>query len=291
VTLARFRLLVTAAVVCLFAIVVTGATVRLTSSGLGCEHWPGCEAGHPLPEQGYHSYIEFGNRVVSGLTLLFTVGVAAMAFFVETTRRQRQLSVAIAVLTFLQAPLGAITVYFHLNPWLVMTHFLVSIAALAVGVVLVLGLWPERTRPVEVAQHLSVTGFLVAATALAVIVTGTFATASGPHPGDSRHIHRLGKLTTAVPVHAAVTALFIALVAAALMALIPLRREHRRAFHTTLRLVAVLAAQAILGLVQYHEHLPWGLVLLHVGLATALWTGSVALAATLWRAPAPTNAA
>jgi cytochrome c oxidase assembly protein subunit 15 len=282
VTLARFRLLVTAAVVCLFAIVVTGATVRLTSSGLGCASWPGCQAGHPLPERGYHSYIEFGNRVVSGLTLLFTIGVAAMAFFVETTRRQRQLSVGIAVLTFLQAPLGAITVYFHLNPWLVMAHFLVSIAALAVGVVLVLGLWPEPARG-EPTQYLSLTGFLVTATALAVIVTGTFATASGPHPGDSRHIHRLGKLTTAVPVHAAVTAIFITLVAVALLALVPLRREQRRAFHTTLRLVAVLVAQAITGLVQYREHLPWGLVLLHVALATALWTGSVALAATLWR--------
>src|SRR6476646_8041717 len=102
---ATFRRLAFTSAAWLWLIVVTGATVRLTASGLGCEHWPGCEAGHPLPERGYHSYIEFGNRVVSGLTLLFTVGVAAMAFFVETTRRQRQLSVAIAVLTFLQAPL------------------------------------------------------------------------------------------------------------------------------------------------------------------------------------------
>jgi cytochrome c oxidase assembly protein subunit 15 len=283
VTLARFRLLTTAAVVCLFAIVVTGATVRLTASGLGCAHWPGCEAGHPLPERGYHSYIEFGNRVVSGLTVAFTLAVAFMAWRLPTTRRQRRLAAAVALLTVLQAPLGAITVYFHLNPWLVMTHFLVSIAALAAGVVLVLGLWPEEEHaPPE--RHLSWTALALAAVGLVVIVTGTFATASGPHPGDSRHIHRLGKLTTAVPLHAGVTALYLALVAAALMALVPLRRTQRRAFHTILRLVAVLVAQSVLGLVQYHEHLPWGLVLLHVALATALWTGSVALATTLWRA-------
>jgi cytochrome c oxidase assembly protein subunit 15 len=289
-TLARFRILVTAAVVCLFAIVVTGATVRLTASGLGCEHWPGCSAGQPLPEKGYHSYIEFGNRVVSGLTLLFTLGVVATAWLVPATRRQRWLGVAIAVGTTLQVPLGAITVYFHLNPWLVMTHFLVSIATLAFGVVLVLDLWPEVPLP-ELPRQLSMTGLALAGMALLVIVSGTFATAAGPHPGNSGKMERLGKLTTAVPIHAVATGVFLALVGACLLALVPERRRARRGYHTLLRLLAVLVAQSILGLVQYHEHLPWWLVLIHVALATALWTGSVALAATLWRAPARANAA
>jgi cytochrome c oxidase assembly protein subunit 15 len=290
VTFARFRLLATAAVVCLFAIVVTGATVRLTASGLGCEHWPGCAAGHPLPEKGYHSYIEFGNRVVSGLTLLFTLAVVAMAWFVPATRKQRWLGVAIAVGTTLQVPLGAITVYFHLNPWLVMTHFLVSIATLAFGVVFVLDLWPEATRP-DVPSQLSWTGLALAGAALLVIVTGTLATAAGPHPGNSGTMERLGKLTTAVPIHATATAIFLALVAACLLALLPERSRMRRGYHTLLRLLAVLVAQSILGLVQYHEHLPWWLVLIHVALATALWTGSVALAATLWRPRSAVNAA
>jgi cytochrome c oxidase assembly protein subunit 15 len=290
VTLARFRLLVTAAVVCLFAIVVTGATVRLTASGLGCEHWPGCSAGHPLPEKGYHSYIEFGNRVVSGLTLLFTLGVVATAWLVPATRRQRWLGVAIAVGTTLQVPLGAITVYFHLNPWLVMTHFLVSIATLAFGVVLVLDLWPEVPRP-ELPHQLSVTGLALAGAALLVIVSGTLATAAGPHPGNSGKMERLGKLTTAVPIHAVATGFFLALVGACLLALMPERRRARRGYHTLLRLLAVLVAQSVLGLVQYHEHLPWWLVLIHVALATALWTGSVALAATLWRPRDVANAA
>jgi cytochrome c oxidase assembly protein subunit 15 len=164
----------------------------------------------------------------------------------------------------------------------VMSHFLVSIATLAFGVALVLDLWPEA-RPAETTRQLSTLALLTAGAALTVIVTGTFATAAGPHPGNKGDMERLGKLTTAVPVHAAATFVLIVLVVYCLGALIPERRQARRAFHTLLRLIAVLTAQAILGLVQYHEHLPWWLVLIHVTLATALWTGSVALAVTLWR--------
>jgi cytochrome c oxidase assembly protein subunit 15 len=127
--------------------------------------------------------------------------------------------------------------------------------------------------------------------ALLVIVSGTFATAAGPHPGNSGKMERLGKLTTAVPIHAVATGVFLALVGACLLALVPERRRARRGYHTLLRLLAVLVAQSILGLVQYHEHLPWWLVLIHVALATALWTGSVALAATLWRPREAPNAA
>ena len=67
------------AVGCLVLIVATGATVRLTGSGLGCQHWPGCQAGDPLPKKGYHSYVEFSNRVVAFFTVLTTLVLAAAA--------------------------------------------------------------------------------------------------------------------------------------------------------------------------------------------------------------------
>src|SRR5712691_2184957 len=107
-----FRRLALGSAAWLWLIVVTGATVRLTASGLGCEHWPGCTAGNPFPSKSYHSFIEFGNRIVSFLTILATF-----------------------VGTLAQAPLGAITVYAGLNPWLVMSHFLLALAVLAAGVV------------------------------------------------------------------------------------------------------------------------------------------------------------
>ncbi|MGZ4318108.1 MAG: COX15/CtaA family protein [Gaiellaceae bacterium] len=58
-----------ASVGALWLIILTGAAVRLTDSGLGCRHWPGCEPGHPLPEKSYHAFIEFGNRVIGGVTI------------------------------------------------------------------------------------------------------------------------------------------------------------------------------------------------------------------------------
>src|SRR3989441_8442879 len=67
------RLLTLTNAVMLVLIVSTGATVRLTGSGLGCEHWPGCQPGNPFPEKGYHSYIEFGNRMVAGTTIVLTL--------------------------------------------------------------------------------------------------------------------------------------------------------------------------------------------------------------------------
>src|ERR1700675_1560504 len=75
---ALFRKLALLAAGMLYLIVVTGATVRLTASGLGCDHWPGCSAGQPFPEKGYHSYIEFGNRLVGGIAIVATL-VAALA--------------------------------------------------------------------------------------------------------------------------------------------------------------------------------------------------------------------
>ena len=62
-----FRLLATASAFALYVIIVSGATVRLTGSGLGCEGWPGCTPGAVFPEKDYHSFVEFGNRVVSAL--------------------------------------------------------------------------------------------------------------------------------------------------------------------------------------------------------------------------------
>src|SRR5215467_1915749 len=115
-----FAWLASASAVSLYLILVTGATVRLTASGLGCDNWPGCQAGQPFPEKGYHSYIEFSNRLVGGLTIALTLVAALGAWrtrgLEKTTRR---LALAVFLGTLAQAPLGYFTVRFHLNPYLV----------------------------------------------------------------------------------------------------------------------------------------------------------------------------
>ena len=67
-----------AALGALFLIVVSGATVRLTGSGLGCENWPRC-GETLLPPKDYNAYVEFGNRVMGfavGITTLIAAGAA-----------------------------------------------------------------------------------------------------------------------------------------------------------------------------------------------------------------------
>src|SRR5947209_14471850 len=132
VLFARFAL---AAAAALYVIVVTGATVRLTASGLGCEHWPGCQAGQPFPEKGFHSYIEFGNRLVGGIAIVATLVAALAALRARLPVYARRTAVAVFLGTLAQAPLGYLTVKFHLNPYLVMSHFLLSALVLGGAVV------------------------------------------------------------------------------------------------------------------------------------------------------------
>src|SRR5205809_6891495 len=80
----------------LWLIMVTGAAVRLTDSGLGCRHWPGCEKGHPLPAKDYHAFIEFGNRVVGGVTILLVLLTALAATRTPAlSTRARRLALAV----------------------------------------------------------------------------------------------------------------------------------------------------------------------------------------------------
>src|SRR5262245_21901716 len=68
-----FRRIAVANLVMLVVIVATGATVRLTGSGLGCRHWPGCQPGDPFPKKGFNSDVEFSNRLVAALTIVVTL--------------------------------------------------------------------------------------------------------------------------------------------------------------------------------------------------------------------------
>src|SRR3954468_4347209 len=204
----RFRELAIAGAAMLLVVVATGATVRLTASGLGCEHWPGCQPGQPFPEKGFHSYVEFGNRLVAFVTILATLVVGIASVFVAGVPRWTKV---LAWLTFAgtlaQAPLGAITVYYHLNPWLVLSHFLLSLAVLAAGVGLGLETLGEHRRPL-VSGRLRAVSVLFGAALATMVISGTTATASGPHPGSREGVRRLGSFLTAVQIHVRATAVF-----------------------------------------------------------------------------------
>jgi len=290
VTPTRFRRLAVAAAFSLWLIVATGATVRLTGSGLGCEGWPGCTPGAVFPEKDYHSFVEFGNRMVSILPIVLSLATAIGSHVVRGLPRWARASAwAAAVGTLAQAPLGLLTVRLDLHPIAVMTHFLLAIAVLAAAVVVAV-----ESRRLEIGaaapfvpDWVRRTALAFGTLALALVVSGTFVTAGGPHAGDPDVVERFGNLQDAIWVHVRVTAVFgIALVGLVWY----LRRTPAR--NVAYVLLGVVVVQAIVGEVQWRNALPWWLVLIHVGLAAAVWAVTVWLVALLWRpsadGPAPT---
>ncbi len=281
---AGFQRLAIASAGALYIIVVTGALVRLTASGLGCDNWPGCQQGSFFPEQSYHGAIEFSNRAVA----LFPIGLSlATAWFARRVEGVPRWAVWLAwgVLagTVAQAPLGLVTIKTGLNPLMVMTHFLLALVVLAGAVVVALAPWRAVDEP-ALPDWVRRVGLVMAGAALALVVSGAVATAAGPHPGDSAKVDRIWSLHSAVYVHVRATAIFGTLFLVLLGWLFSRRAQLPRLFRAALVLLGVLLVQMIVGEIQYRTHLPWGVVLVHVALAGAVWAGSVAFVTLLWRA-------
>src|SRR3954451_16534994 len=81
-----FRRLAVVAAVAMGAIVISGAAVRLTGSGLGCPSWPRCTETSVVAPASYHALVEFVNRVVTSVVGVF-VGVVAVAALLRRPRR------------------------------------------------------------------------------------------------------------------------------------------------------------------------------------------------------------
>jgi cytochrome c oxidase assembly protein subunit 15 len=287
-TPARLLPLTLGGVATLWLIVVTGAAVRLTDSGLGCRHWPGCEAGHPLPAKSGHAFIEFGNRLFGALTIATTLLVWLAARRTPVLpRRLERLSLVVFLGTLLQAPIGLLAVASDLRWPIVMLHLLLSIALLGGATLLALEVRSVQVGRVEplVPLELRRLGLAFVTACFVLIVSGSFATAAGPHSGGGKaeDIDRLGRLEPVVYVHGAVVGIFLITFLFSLGYLAARRDRSPRLFALAIGVFVVLLAQMGLGELQWRTHLPWGLVLVHVFLAATVWIGTVALATLFWR--------
>jgi cytochrome c oxidase assembly protein subunit 15 len=172
-----------------------------------------------------------------------------------------------------------------------MAHFLLGLAALGLAVLAAIEAWilvEGRAEPVGPRWLRQIVVWLGLPACVALVVTGAVATASGPHPGASEDVERLGlAIRDTVYVHVRAAALFGIGVLVVGWFLVRLRHRYRGVFLVWAALLGVLVAQAILGEIQYRSALPWGLVLVHVALAAAIWALTVAIAYVLWRPPAP----
>lgn len=285
-----FRRLSSLSLGAMFIVVTSGAFVRLTGSGLGCENWPRC-GDTPYPQQGFHAFVEFGNRVVAAIGILLTIVTWLAARRTQGVPRFVRLAALGAVLgAVAQIPLGGITVLLDLHPLAVMSHFLLALVVVALAVVVAVEAWSvERGLGMPVASLWirRAVVWLGLPLCAALVVTGAVATASGPHPGADTNVERLGLgIVDTVYWHVRVAAVFGICVLVLGGLLYRSRREAPGVFGVWMALLGVLVAQAVVGEVQYRNALPWGLVLAHVLLAATIWTLSVALALVLYRPPA-----
>jgi cytochrome c oxidase assembly protein subunit 15 len=282
-TPARIFPLVLAQLGALWLIVGTGAAVRLTDSGLGCRHWPGCEEGQPLPAKNAHAFIEFGNRLVGGITIAVTlITWLAVRRSHSLPKWAPRLALAVFLGTLAQAPIGLLAVASDLRWPIVMVHLLLSIALLAGATVLALEVRSAVVGRVDplVPLELRRLGIAFVAAGFLLIVSGSLATAAGPHSGGGAvdKIDRLGRLEPIVYAHGAVVGLFLLTFLFSLGYLAAQRTRTPRLFVFGAVVFALLLAQMGLGELQWRTHLPWGLVLAHVFLAATVWVGTVALA-------------
>lgn len=272
----------------LWLIVGTGAAVRLTDSGLGCRHWPGCEAGHPLPAKNAHAFVEFGNRLVGAITIAVTLLTwLALRRTPSLPRWAPKLALAVFLGTLAQAPIGLLAIASGLRWPIVMVHLLLSIALLAGATVLALEVRRGAVGAVAplVPVELRRLGIAFVAAGFLLIVSGSLATAAGPHSGGGAadKIDRFGRLEPVVYAHGAVVGLFLITFLFSLGYLAAQRRRSPRLFAFGAVVFALLLTQMGLGEIQWRTHLPWGLVLAHVFLAATVWVGTVALATLFLR--------
>ncbi len=268
------------------AIIVTGAVVRLTGSGLGCPTWPQCVEGSYTPtarqEEAFHKYIEFGNRLLTFVVVIIAIAVLVAVLMNARSRKrsvipQRPAIIILAIIPFIgtaaQAVLGGVTVLTGLDPLIVSAHFLLSMVLVTAAVVLVARSGDLGDQPVI---HLTpkpvrfLTWLLVSVAAL-VVVLGVITTGSGPHSGDAQSEARFSFDPQTVSwLHADAVFLFIGLLIGLIVSLMLFKRTGSMRKRTLL-LIALTLTQGGIGYIQYFTGLPSALVAVHVLGAVLTW--------------------
>ena len=278
------------ALAALALIVLTGAGVRLTGSGLGCPDWPKCY-GQSVPPLDTHAVIEYGNRVLTGFVGLAVIAASVLAWFRVPFRGHLALFGALLPLGVIgQAILGALVVKYHLAPGLVMSHFILSMLLLDAAFALA---WCSRYEPWERRRSDDRLGVWAVRGLIPLgqltILAGTIATASGPHAGAhaGQLVHRFtfegtGTLEWVVQRHSAIAA-FFGLAAIGVWFLLRRPGGDGRATRPLSAVIGLLALQGAVGGLQWALELPGELVWVHVALATVTWLAMLWTVATAGR--------
>jgi cytochrome c oxidase assembly protein subunit 15 len=281
-----------AALTTLVLIVLSGAGVRLTGSGLGCPSWPDCR-GTFLPELSSHVWIEYGNRLFSSVVGVACIAAGTLVFRVRPRRPDLvRPALVLAGGVVAQGLLGGLTVALDLSWPVVIAHYLLSMTLLLAAAILV---WRVRGGVVSANdRYVTIATRALVIYGALVIIAGTFATAAGPHAGGAGTgdvVERLdafgaGTLKTLIHLHGHMaTAMGVA--AVALWGVARVRRAGAGLMWPLTIVCLLLAAQGVIGLIQYHNALPAAVVWVHASLPALLWACLV----WSWQAAGPFAAA
>lgn len=277
-----YRRITWVALALLVLIVVTGASVRLTGSGLGCTDWPNCTEERFVAPMELHPMVEFVNRLVTGLVSA-AVALAVLGSLRRAPRRRdlTWLSLGLVGGVIAQILVGRVVVVSHLNPWWVQAHMVVSLVLIADAILLAhrAGLPDDRAVRPAVTPALLRWGWVMTATVTVVLLTGTLVTGSGPHSGHNEEdvtlIRRLPiEVADAAQVHGVTVMVFLAVT---VWVLVQVRRHHGPGALrvATDLLLTVLVLQAAVGYAQYFNDVPPLLVGLHVFGACLVWCATL----------------
>ena len=287
---AAYRRITFWTIVALGAIVLTGVSVRLTGSGLGCPDWPSCDDQFfPTEENQYHAWIEFGNRLVTGVVSVAVV-LAVLGSLWRVPRRNDLVwwSLGLVAGVGAQVILGRWVVTSELKPWVVIAHFLLSMVLLWNAIVLHHRADERNRRDRSQTLRLGdsrLRAVLWAMSALAgwVLVNGTLVTGSGPHGGDENAERLSFDIADVARLHSISVIVFCVLVLGIFWMLFrsPLPEEALKPMYV---LLVVIAMQGFIGYLQYFNDVPELLVGMHVLGAISVWWATLHAHLTVWNA-------
>lgn len=273
----------------LSAIIVTGAAVRLTGSGLGCSDWPTCEEGELIAELEFHAMVEFVNRLITGLVSVAVV-VAVLGSLLRRPRR-RDLTVwswSLVAGVVVQIIVGAFVTLTELRYSVVALHFLISMVLVWAAMVL----WKRATDPeIELDDGTAVRagrrvwsreGKALAALGSLVLFSGAMVTSAGAHTGareghDNTPIY-IERLPIALRPLVQTHSVLVWLLCATTLVCVVRATRRRVAANEARELLVAVVAQGALGYVQYFSDVPALLVGFHVAGATIVWILALRLA-------------
>lgn len=273
----RYQQIVAASGALLVLIILTGSAVRLTQSGLGCTDWPKCTQETLVPEWGFHPWIEFGNRLLTGV-IGFAVMAAALGSYLRTPRRAdlRPWAWGLVAGVLAQAILGGITVHVQLHPIFVSFHYLLSIVLVwNVTVLWKMGASGPQKPQLQVPERTRTLSRACLALATLVLVVGTLVTGTGPNSGDDEAVRLSFDLRQIAQAHSLTAWVFVASVLGLAWdihrsdQIEPVVRQVLRRHLQRVLLVTVL--QGGIGYAQYLLGVPALLVELHVAGSVASW--------------------